>query len=65
MARRNVIFYWPNVIGYVRGTLLIAGYVLTFQWPYEALACFLANLLLDNLDGWAARYFNQVRYTNT
>eukprot|EP00200_Dunaliella_tertiolecta_P006434 CAMPEP_0202338746 /NCGR_PEP_ID=MMETSP1126-20121109/897_1 /ASSEMBLY_ACC=CAM_ASM_000457 /TAXON_ID=3047 /ORGANISM="Dunaliella tertiolecta, Strain CCMP1320" /LENGTH=218 /DNA_ID=CAMNT_0048929183 /DNA_START=279 /DNA_END=935 /DNA_ORIENTATION=- len=61
MARRPVhpLLYWPNIIGYVRCLLLIGGYILTFHSPTAALACFLANLLLDSLDGFSARYFNQ------
>ncbi|KAF5843617.1 CDP-alcohol phosphatidyltransferase-domain-containing protein [Dunaliella salina] len=58
---RNVhpLLFWPNIIGYVRCLLLLGGYVLTFHSPTAALFCFLANLLLDSIDGLSARYFNQ------
>ncbi|KFD60087.1 hypothetical protein M514_27729 [Trichuris suis] len=58
-AERNVFFFIPNLIGYMRVVLTVLScyYMATH---YRAAALFyVCSSLLDAVDGYAARYFNQ------
>lgn len=55
----HVVFYVPNIIGYVRIALLYVCYLAaTRNWKL-AMACYLLSFAGDLFDGWAARKFNQ------
>jgi len=56
---KNVFLFVPNIIGYVRIILLILScYFMHHQWT-TAVFCYIASVLLDAVDGHAARYFSQ------
>lgn len=59
----EVLFFVPNLICYLRLALLVSAEALLLcgPWPWAALACHVANLCLDAVDGEAARRLNQVR----
>jgi CDP-diacylglycerol--inositol 3-phosphatidyltransferase len=55
----NIFLFWPNLIGYFRIVLAIAS---LYYMPLHPRTCSLLysfSCLLDALDGYAARYFNQ------
>lgn len=54
----EVLFYVPNIVGYIRLSLLVASLV-AFDWPLVFLALFGISVLLDGLDGYLARKLNQ------
>jgi CDP-diacylglycerol--inositol 3-phosphatidyltransferase len=53
----QVLFYYPNLIGYVRVILLI--WSLFVQDPIRSMSIYGISCFLDALDGFAARYFDQ------
>ncbi|XP_078661350.1 uncharacterized protein LOC144905519 [Branchiostoma floridae x Branchiostoma belcheri] len=57
--RFQVLWYVPNVIGYIRLALLLAAW-LTFDIPMLFLPFYTISIILDGIDGWAARKLNQV-----
>ncbi|KAI4293271.1 CDP-diacylglycerol--inositol 3-phosphatidyltransferase [Pancytospora philotis] len=52
----SVIFYRPNLIGYVRLLLLLAG---IFVEDTRFLYCYAVSVILDYFDGMAARAYNE------
>ena len=61
-GRRRCVLYWPNLLGYGRGVLLLLGWAASIKkLPYLALTSFALNYLGDNLDGVLARRCKQVR----
>ncbi|OBT82504.1 hypothetical protein VE02_09133 [Pseudogymnoascus sp. 03VT05] len=55
----NILFFWPNIIGYARIILALSA---LYYMPLHPRTCTLLygiSCLLDALDGYAARYFNQ------
>ncbi|CAN8027426.1 hypothetical protein HPB47_026952 [Ixodes persulcatus] len=59
MSRLSVFFYVPNVIGYFRMVIIAADWLLVKDDVWFAVL-FFVSVLLDGVDGWAARYFRQV-----
>lgn len=55
----NVLCYVPNIIGYFRAACLVVAAIAFDTAPLFHLSYSL-NFLLDGVDGFAARYFNQV-----
>ncbi|KAH8434222.1 CDP-diacylglycerol--inositol 3-phosphatidyltransferase [Aspergillus melleus] len=58
-VKENVYLFAPNLIGYLRVVLTIAS---LYYMPFHPRTCSLlysVSCLLDALDGYAARYFNQ------
>lgn len=51
-------YIYISTAGYARIVLILA-FILTFNHPWLAVALYLANVSLDELDGRAARQFNQ------
>lgn len=56
----QVALFVPNLIGYLRLVLLAAAVCTGVSAPQLTYCLFLVNLLLDGLDGIAARRLNQV-----
>ncbi|XP_029650922.1 CDP-diacylglycerol--inositol 3-phosphatidyltransferase isoform X3 [Octopus sinensis] len=54
-----VIFYVPNIIGYVRLLLLFVAF-LWYQNPFWFLLVYSFSAILDGIDGYMARKLNQV-----
>jgi CDP-diacylglycerol--inositol 3-phosphatidyltransferase len=54
----NPLLFVPNIIGYVRIILLFAA-LYNCQYPLETVILYSLSGLLDALDGYCARYFNQ------
>ena len=54
----KVFFYVPNLIGYVRAALLVACAVY-FREEEIVQVLYSLNVILDGVDGMAARYFHQ------
>uniref|UniRef100_A0AAY4DKP2 CDP-diacylglycerol--inositol 3-phosphatidyltransferase n=1 Tax=Denticeps clupeoides TaxID=299321 RepID=A0AAY4DKP2_9TELE len=54
----EVLFYIPNVIGYVRILLLLAAWI-AFNTPEVFILAYVLFVILDGVDGWAARWFDQ------
>ncbi|KAI1893380.1 hypothetical protein AGOR_G00123140 [Albula goreensis] len=54
----GVLVYVPNVIGYVRVLLVFISWC-GFDNTGVFVPCYLISILLDGLDGWAARRLNQ------
>jgi len=57
---RHVALFVPNLSGYLRLVLLAAAVCTGVSAPQLTYCLFLVNLLLDGLDGIAARRLNQV-----
>ncbi|KAI1815728.1 CDP-diacylglycerol-inositol 3-phosphatidyltransferase-like protein PIS [Poronia punctata] len=55
----NIFTFWPNVIGYFRIVLAIASLYYMPLHPRTCSLLYSISCLLDALDGYAARYFNQ------
>ncbi|KAI1632322.1 CDP-diacylglycerol-inositol 3-phosphatidyltransferase-like protein PIS [Biscogniauxia mediterranea] len=55
----NVFLFWPNIIGYSRIVLAIASLYYMPLHPRTCSLLYSISCLLDALDGYAARYFNQ------
>lgn len=58
-ARENVFLFAPNLIGYSRVVLTIASLYYMPLHPRTCSILYSVSCLLDALDGYAARYFNQ------
>lgn len=59
MCSENVILFVPNVIGYARILLmLLSFYFMPFNYVISTF-CYIVSSLLDAIDGYTARYFNQ------
>ncbi|KAJ5765009.1 hypothetical protein N7520_004568 [Penicillium odoratum] len=57
--RENVFLFWPNLIGYSR---IILAFASLYYMPLHPRTCsilYSVSCLLDALDGYAARYFDQ------
>ncbi|KAJ5161879.1 hypothetical protein N7492_007271 [Penicillium capsulatum] len=57
--RENVFLFAPNLIGYFRIVLAIASLYYMPLHPRTCSLLYSVSCLLDALDGYAARYFNQ------
>ncbi|KAH9898677.1 CDP-alcohol phosphatidyltransferase-domain-containing protein [Xylariomycetidae sp. FL2044] len=57
--RENIFLFWPNIIGYSRIVLAIASLYYMPLHPRTCSLLYSVSCLLDALDGYAARYFNQ------
>ncbi|PFH56615.1 hypothetical protein XA68_16254 [Ophiocordyceps unilateralis] len=55
----NIFLFWPNVIGYFRIVLAIASLYYMPLHPRTCSVLYSVSCLLDALDGYAARFFNQ------
>ncbi|XP_055350776.1 uncharacterized protein LOC129597317 [Paramacrobiotus metropolitanus] len=57
-SKGEILQYFPNLIGYVRIVLLVIAWLRgSSPWSFILLYC--ASIILDGIDGWAARYFKQ------
>ena len=54
-----VVLYVPNLIGYVRVITLVMGAMAESPASNTAIWCLTISLVLDYIDGPAARYLNQ------
>ncbi|CAF1031292.1 unnamed protein product [Rotaria sordida] len=59
MKTIDVLLYIPNLIDYFRICLLVLAWYY-FDKPIVFLTLYATQALLDAVDGWAARKFNQV-----
>jgi CDP-diacylglycerol--inositol 3-phosphatidyltransferase len=57
--QENIFLFWPNIIGYFRIVLAIASLYYMPLHPRTCSLLYSASCLLDALDGYAARYFDQ------
>ncbi|KAI0884874.1 CDP-alcohol phosphatidyltransferase-domain-containing protein [Annulohypoxylon maeteangense] len=57
--RENIFVFWPNIIGYSRIVLAIASLYYMPLHPRTCSILYSISCLLDALDGYAARYFEQ------
>ncbi|KAM0486050.1 hypothetical protein ACHAPX_000751 [Trichoderma viride] len=55
----NIFLFWPNIIGYCRIVLAIASLYYMPLHPRTCTLLYSVSCLLDALDGYAARAFNQ------
>ncbi|KAI1657390.1 CDP-alcohol phosphatidyltransferase-domain-containing protein [Daldinia decipiens] len=55
----NIFLFWPNIIGYSRIVLAIASLYYMPLHPRTCSILYSISCLLDALDGYAARYFEQ------
>jgi len=58
-ATENIFLFWPNIIGYIRIVLAIASLYYMPLHPRTCCLLYSISCLLDALDGYAARYWNQ------
>lgn len=58
-SRENIFLFWPNIIGYSRIVLAIASLYYMPLHPRTCSLLYSISCLLDALDGYAARYFEQ------
>mmetsp|Transcript_11161 Transcript_11161/g.16866 ORF Transcript_11161/g.16866 Transcript_11161/m.16866 type:complete len:206 (+) Transcript_11161:40-657(+) len=56
---KPVPLYWPNIVGYVRFTLLAFAFSKGQESPVDFVVAYLGALLLDGLDGYLARALNE------
>ncbi|EMR69400.1 hypothetical protein MGN70_012530 [Eutypa lata] len=59
IPKENIFIFWPNVIGYFRIVLAIASLYYMPLHPRTCSILYSISCLLDALDGYAARYFEQ------
>ncbi|KAF3071133.1 CDP-diacylglycerol-inositol 3-phosphatidyltransferase [Daldinia childiae] len=57
--KENIFLFWPNIIGYSRIVLAIASLYYMPLHPRTCSILYSISCLLDALDGYAARYFEQ------
>ncbi|PSS25049.1 hypothetical protein M430DRAFT_114422 [Amorphotheca resinae ATCC 22711] len=57
--KENIFLFWPNIIGYSRIFLAFASLYYMPLHPRTCSALYSVSCLLDALDGYAARYFEQ------
>ncbi|KAE8441641.1 hypothetical protein EG329_004608 [Mollisiaceae sp. DMI_Dod_QoI] len=57
--RENIFVFWPNIIGYIRIVLAFASLYYMPLHPRTCSLLYSVSCLLDALDGYAARYFEQ------
>lgn len=57
--RENIFMFWPNIIGYSRIVLAIASLYYMPLHPRTCSVLYSVSCLLDALDGYAARIFEQ------
>ncbi|KAK3902734.1 hypothetical protein C8A05DRAFT_33543 [Staphylotrichum tortipilum] len=57
--RENIFLLWPNIIGYSRIVLAFASLYYMPLHPRTCSLLYSVSCLLDALDGYAARYFEQ------
>jgi len=55
----NIFLFWPNIIGYVRIVLAFASLYYMPLHPRTCSGLYSVSCLLDALDGYAARHFEQ------
>ncbi|KAK8862197.1 cdp-diacylglycerol-inositol 3-phosphatidyltransferase pis [Apiospora arundinis] len=55
----NIFLFWPNIIGYSRIVLALASLYYMPLHPRTCSVLYSVSCLLDALDGYAARYFEQ------
>ncbi|KAI1821041.1 CDP-diacylglycerol-inositol 3-phosphatidyltransferase-like protein PIS [Xylaria intraflava] len=55
----NIFLFWPNLIGYFRIVLAVASLYYMPLHPRTCSLLYSISCLLDALDGYAARHFNQ------
>ncbi|KAH8175692.1 CDP-alcohol phosphatidyltransferase domain-containing protein [Sarocladium implicatum] len=58
-AQENIFLFWPNIIGYVRIVLAFASLYYMPLHPRTCSFLYSVSCLLDALDGYAARIFEQ------
>lgn len=54
-----MIFYIPNIIGYLRIALALYAFSVAFTRPWHTLLAYLLSFICDELDGRFARMLNQ------
>ncbi|SBT82320.1 phosphatidylinositol synthase, putative [Plasmodium ovale] len=59
MKRENIYLYIPNIIGYIRVILLLGGFMICQKNVILFASFYAISQVLDALDGWTARKFNQ------
>ncbi|KAF7558344.1 hypothetical protein G7046_g5810 [Stylonectria norvegica] len=57
--QENIFLFWPNIIGYCRIVLAFASLYYMPLHPRTCSVLYSVSCLLDALDGYAARYFEQ------
>lgn len=57
--KENIFLFWPNIIGYSRIVLAIASLYYMPLHPRTCCLLYSISCLLDALDGYAARWFEQ------
>ncbi|KAK4108640.1 hypothetical protein N656DRAFT_848386 [Canariomyces notabilis] len=57
--KENIFLLWPNIIGYSRIVLAVASLYYMPLHPRTCSLLYSVSCLLDALDGYAARYFEQ------
>ncbi|KAG9240659.1 CDP-alcohol phosphatidyltransferase-domain-containing protein [Calycina marina] len=57
--KENIFLFWPNLIGYFRIVLAFASLYYMPLHPRTCSLLYSVSCLLDALDGYAARYFEQ------
>ncbi|XP_040050511.1 uncharacterized protein LOC120829924 [Gasterosteus aculeatus] len=55
---RNVLLYWPNIIGYLRIGLVFAAWA-SWETPAVFIPLYSTHVALDGVDGWTARRLGQ------
>ncbi|KAM4628393.1 CDP-diacylglycerol--glycerol-3-phosphate 3-phosphatidyltransferase [Polymixia lowei] len=55
---REVLLYWPNIIGYIRIGLVLTAYA-AFKRPTTFIPLYTISIALDGVDGWLARRLGQ------
>ncbi|CAD6503291.1 BgTH12-02958 [Blumeria graminis f. sp. triticale] len=59
IPQENIFLFWPNIIGYMRIVLAFASLYYMPLHPRTCSGLYSVSCLLDALDGYAARYFEQ------
>ena len=57
----DVPFYYANLVGYLRIAFVLYCHVIMRSSPHIALLLYTLNALLDTVDGYLARKYNQCK----
>ena len=60
ITKKDILLYYPNVIGYIRLSILMFGSIMYTKSPLIFIILYTINILLDYIDGMIARKYKQI-----
>ena len=60
VTKKDILLYYPNMIGYIRFTCLLTGCILYSKSPLIFIILYIINIFFDYIDGIIARKYKQI-----